>query len=80
MRNHVSNAIRNLFPVTLSVNGGNAHLFYTTSKDPLNCINCHLNVGHYDKNAAVHAHDTSFGVTVTSNEPPFTEPAKVETI
>jgi formylglycine-generating enzyme len=69
---------RNLFPVTLSVNGGNAHLFYTTSKDPLNCINCHLNVGHYDKNAATHAHDTSFGVTVTSNEPPFTEPAKVE--
>ncbi len=33
---------QNLFPVTLSVNGGNAHLFYTTSKDPLNCINCHL--------------------------------------
>jgi sulfatase modifying factor 1 len=69
---------QNLFPVTLSVNGGNAHLFYTTSKDPLNCINCHLNVGHYDKNAAIHAHDTSFGVTITSNEPPFTEPAKID--
>jgi formylglycine-generating enzyme required for sulfatase activity len=69
---------QNLFPVTLSVNGGNAHLFYTTSSDPLNCINCHLNVGHYDKNAAAHAHDTSFGVTVTSNEPPYKEPAKVE--
>jgi formylglycine-generating enzyme required for sulfatase activity len=69
---------RNLFPVTLSVNGGNAHLFYTTSKDPLNCINCHLNVGHYDKNAAAHAHDTTFGVTVTSTEPPFAAPAKVE--
>jgi len=69
---------QNLFPVTLSVNGGNAHLFYTTSTEPLNCINCHLNVGHYDKNAAAHAHDTSFGVTVTSKEPPFKEPAKVE--
>jgi len=69
---------QNLFPVTLSVNGGNAHLFYTTSKDPLNCINCHLNVGHYDRNAGAHAHDTSFGVTITSTEPPFTEPAKVE--
>ena len=33
---------QNLFPVTLSVNGGNAHLLYTTSKDPLSCINCHL--------------------------------------
>ncbi|MCU0456087.1 MAG: SUMF1/EgtB/PvdO family nonheme iron enzyme [Bacteroidales bacterium] len=69
---------RNLFPVTLSVNGGNAHLFYTTSKDPLNCINCHLNVGHYDKNAAAHAHDTTFGVTVTSTEPPFLEAARVD--
>ncbi len=69
---------QNLFPVTLSVNGGNAHLFYTTSKDPLNCINCHLNVGHYDKNAAIHAHDTSFGITITSTEPPYTEPARVE--
>ena len=67
----------NLFPVTLSVNGGNAHLFYTTSTDPLNCINCHLTVGHFDKNAALHNHDTSFGVTKTSTEPPFSEPAKV---
>jgi len=68
---------QNLFPVTLSVDGGNAHLFYTTSNDPLNCINCHLNVGHFDKNALLHAHDTNFGVTVTSKEPPFTEPAIV---
>jgi len=68
---------QNLFPVTLSVNGGNAHLFYTASKDPINCINCHLNVGHFDKNALLHAHDTNFGVTVTSKEPPFTEPARV---
>lgn len=69
---------QNLFPVTLSVNGGNAHLFYTTSKDPLNCINCHLNVGHYDRNA-IHAHDTSFGVTVTADQTLFTEAAKVDT-
>ena len=68
---------QNLFPVSLSVNGGNAHLFYKTSKDPLNCINCHLNVGHYDKNA-LHAHDTSFGVTITADQTLFTEPAKVE--
>jgi formylglycine-generating enzyme len=68
---------QNLFPAKLSVNGGNAHLFYTTSKEPLNCINCHLNVGHYDRNA-IHAHDTSFGVTVTAAQAVFTEAAKVE--
>jgi sulfatase modifying factor 1 len=69
---------QNLFPVTLSVNGGNAHLSYITSKEPLNCINCHLNVGHYDRNAAAHAHDSTFGITITSTEPPFSEPAKVD--
>ena len=67
----------NLFPVTLSVNGGNAHLFYNTSEEPLNCINCHLYVGHYDKNALIHEHDSSFGVIVTSDGQPFTEPAEV---
>ena len=68
---------QNLFPVKLSVNGGNAHLFYTTSSDPLSCINCHLNVGHYDKNV-IHAHDTGFGVTTTSDKSVFMAPAKVE--
>lgn len=68
---------QNLFPVKLSVDGSNAHLFYTTSKDPLLCINCHLNVGHYDPNA-LHAHNTNFGVTVTVNKAVYTEPAKIE--
>ena len=68
---------QNLFPVKLSLDGGNAHLFYTTSKEPLNCINCHLNVGHYDPNA-IHAHNTNFGVTITVNQAIYTEPASVE--
>ena len=67
----------NLFPVKLSVDGGNAHLLYTTGKDPLTCINCHLNVGHFDKNA-LHAHNTSFGISVTENQANYSEPAKVE--
>ena len=68
---------QNLFPVKLSLDGGNAHLLYTTSQEPLSCINCHLNVGHFDKNA-LHAHNTSFGITVTVNQANYTEPAKVE--
>jgi len=65
----------NLFPSTLSVDGGNAHLFFTKGNDPQNCINCHLNTGHYDRNM-IHAHDTGFGVTVTLNAL-YTEPARV---
>jgi formylglycine-generating enzyme required for sulfatase activity/nitrate/TMAO reductase-like tetraheme cytochrome c subunit len=68
----------NLFPVTLSENGGNAHLLYTTSKEPLNCINCHLNVGHFDPAAPAHTHDTTFGITVSPSGQMFTEPAAVE--
>ena len=67
---------QNLFPVKLSVNGSNAHLFYSTSSEKLNCINCHLNVGHYDRNA-IHAHDTAFGVTSTAPETIFNAPAKI---
>jgi formylglycine-generating enzyme required for sulfatase activity/nitrate/TMAO reductase-like tetraheme cytochrome c subunit len=67
---------QNLFPVTLSVKGGNAHLAYISGKEPLNCINCHLNVGHYDRNA-IHAQDSSFGMIVTASQTVYTEPATV---
>ncbi len=67
---------QNLFPVKLSVDGGNAHLFYTTSNEPLSCINCHLNVGHFDKNA-LHAHNTNFGVAITADQVMYNEPARV---
>ncbi len=67
---------QNLFPVKLSTDGGNAHLMYTTGKEPLACINCHLNVGHYDKNA-IHAHNTNFGVIVTVTQAIYTDPEKV---
>lgn len=66
----------NLFPVTLSVEGGNAHLFYTTSSEPMSCISCHLNVGHYDPNA-IHAHDSTFGLNVTAALEIYSEPAIV---
>ena len=50
----------NIFPVTLSREGEDGHLNYLTSKEKVTCLNCHLNVGHYDPNAA-HAHNLDFG-------------------
>ena len=67
---------QNLFPVNLSVNGSNAHLFYSTSREKLNCINCHLNVGHYDK-FMKHQKNTNFGVTETVTAELFREPARI---
>jgi len=68
---------QNLFPVTLSKDGNNAHLFYTESKDPLRCINCHITVGHYDP-ILKHAQNTGFGVTEAENTEIFAERAPVE--
>jgi formylglycine-generating enzyme required for sulfatase activity len=51
---------QNLFPLTLTKEGQNAHLYYTQKEDELLCINCHLHVGHYDPNA-LHAKNVSFG-------------------
>ncbi|HEX2969417.1 MAG TPA: SUMF1/EgtB/PvdO family nonheme iron enzyme [Bacteroidales bacterium] len=71
------NCHTNLFPVTLSVEGSNAHYFYTTSTEPASCISCHLNVGHYDRNA-LHAHDSTFGVTQTAELEIYTAPPSID--
>lgn len=68
---------QNLFPVTLSVNGGNAHLSYISGQEDLSCINCHLNVGHYDR-YAIHAHDTSFGIIASADKTIYTEATRLE--
>lgn len=66
----------NLFPLTLTKDGQDAHLYYTQNEDKLLCINCHLNVGHYDPNA-LHAKNVEFGSTGSDNKERFTEPAQV---
>jgi formylglycine-generating enzyme len=38
---------QNLFPMQLSEEGLLAHLYYTDNEAELNCLNCHLHVGHY---------------------------------
>ncbi|GHT22713.1 hypothetical protein FACS189430_04890 [Bacteroidia bacterium] len=68
----------NLFPKGLSTDGGTAHLYYEENETKLNlqCISCHLSVGHYDPNYK-HA-KTAITTQLTNNGPKFTEPAKVE--
>ena len=43
----------NIFPPDLSDDGITAHLYYDENEEKLDlqCISCHLNVGHYDPNA-----------------------------
>ncbi|MDP2337982.1 MAG: SUMF1/EgtB/PvdO family nonheme iron enzyme [Bacteroidota bacterium] len=69
---------QNLFPKTLTTEGENAHLNFMTSKAEVSCLNCHLDVGHYDpKNK--HEHNLNFGATVAPNTQVYTEPTPVTT-
>ncbi len=67
---------KNLFPKTLTVDGENAHLSFLTSKTDVSCLNCHLDVGHFDPNKK-HEHDKNFGVTATVSAEIFTEPTTI---
>jgi formylglycine-generating enzyme required for sulfatase activity len=70
------NCHENLFPLTLTKEGQDAHLYYTQNEDELRCINCHLDVGHYNPNA-LHAVNVGFGSSENENLEHFTKPAKV---
>jgi hypothetical protein len=62
--------------ITLTKEGQDAHLYYSQNEDELRCINCHLNVGHYDPNA-IHAANVDFGMGSDENLEVFIENAIV---
>ncbi len=66
----------NLFPSTLSDEGGDAHLHYQENKENITCLNCHISVGHYDENN-LHAHNVEFGATAGADKEVFTESTSV---
>ena len=66
----------NLFPLTITKAGQDAHLYYTQKKDQILCINCHLNAGHYDPNF-IHAKNVKFGSTGGAGRELFKEAARV---
>jgi len=68
----------NLFPPELTKEGEDAHLYYTSANKPadLQCINCHLNAGHYIE-GYVHGGNADFVKTTFSTMPKFTAPAVV---
>ena len=71
---------QNLFSKGLSEEGGTAHLYYEKNAEKLDlqCINCHLDVGHYNPNYK-HAKMTGVPQTGTASLNLYTAPAKVTT-
>ncbi len=70
------NCHENLFPLTLTKEGQDAHLYYSQNEEDLRCINCHLYVGHYNPNA-LHGKNVEFGSTGNENIEKFTDAAVV---
>ena len=66
---------QNLFPISLSPDGDNAHLHYSEHMDEINCIKCHLHVGHYTRKSG---HKNKFLTATTDEKEIFTEPATVD--
>ncbi len=68
------NCHQNIFPKELSDDGGKAHLYYEMNEEKLglNCINCHLDVGHYLPNYK-HGAMTGIPVYESASKEVFTE-------
>jgi formylglycine-generating enzyme required for sulfatase activity/nitrate/TMAO reductase-like tetraheme cytochrome c subunit len=68
---------QNNYPLGLTKEGREAHLYYEQQAGELHCINCHITVGHYDPDR-LHAKNVGFGNTETADAEIFTEAGKVE--
>jgi formylglycine-generating enzyme required for sulfatase activity len=68
---------QNNYPLGLTKEGREAHLYYEQHAGELHCINCHITVGHYDPDR-LHAKNTSFGLTETVETEIYTEPGVMD--
>ncbi len=70
----------NIFPLELSKEGEDAHLYYKMKKEEgmedLHCINCHLNAGHYME-GYTHGSNSTFGKLSSEGKELFKEAATV---
>lgn len=69
---------QNLYTKGLTAEGGTAHLYYEKHGAELNlqCINCHLDAGHYNANYK-HGKMTGMPEVKTNNKDIFKEPTKI---
>ncbi len=68
---------QNNFPLGLTREGREAHLYFEQHENDLHCINCHITVGHYDPDR-LHEQNISFGETEKVTDEVYSEPGVVE--
>ena len=67
----------NNYPLGLSEEGREAHLYYEEQEEDLHCINCHITVGHYDPDR-MHEQNTAFGIREEVQAEVYTEPGIID--
>lgn len=69
----------NIFPARLTDDGMTTHMYYNMKGEELNlqCINCHLDVGHYNPNGGHQQMSGIPGQAVATNAVLYDEPTKV---
>ncbi len=67
---------KNIFPLGLTDKGQEAHLYYDNNREKLNCLNCHIGVGHYSE-TTVHASNVSFGKKMAVPDTVYSEAAEI---
>lgn len=67
---------QNNYPLGLTKEGREAHLYYERQAGELHCINCHITVGHYDPDR-LHAKNTDFGIIKTASTELYTKPGVI---
>lgn len=68
---------QNNYPLGLSADGREAHLYYEKQEGELHCINCHITVGHHDPDR-LHVQNTDFGAQDVVEAEIYTEPGRMD--
>jgi sulfatase modifying factor 1 len=68
---------QNNYPLGLTKEGREAHLYYEQQAEELHCINCHITVGHYDPDR-LHAKNTDFGLVESGDAEIYSEPGVID--
>lgn len=68
---------QNNYPLGLTAEGREAHLYYEQKAGELHCINCHITVGHYDPDR-MHAKNSDFGIGEVADTRIYSEPGVID--
>lgn len=68
---------QDLFPLEISHDGMDAHLYYEQQEGEVSCIKCHIDAGHYHE-GVLHAANVEFGTTEELPDTVYMQPATVE--